>query len=196
MSNNYAINLKGIFFNAFNAVGAKHNQYTLKDIAELETHGCRVSSISANIAEQMGCSSDMIADARLCGLFHDIGKFYIEPSILNKRDDLTDAEFAQIKEHVIYSKKTMEKMGLFEYADIVLFHHERIDGSGYFGLKSNQIPLISKIVGLADVYDALSSDRAYRKACKKETVLNIIHHEKHKFDEDIYRAFMKLYGAK
>lgn len=189
MNSEYAINLKSMFYDAFEEANKKSYKYTWKDISEIQMHGYRVSEISGKIAMKMGLSKMDIEAVRICGNFHDIGKFQIDPYILNKRDSLTTDEFAIIKNHAIYSQEIMLRKGKFEYSSIVLFHHERMDGSGYYGLKNDEIPLISKIIAVADIYDALNNDRAYRRAYKRETALKIIEQEKHKYDADVYKAF-------
>lgn len=178
-----------MFYDAFEEANKKSYKYTWKDISEIQMHGYRVSEISGKIAMKMGLSKMDIEAVRICGNFHDIGKFQIDPYILNKRDSLTTDEFAIIKNHAIYSQEIMLRKGKFEYSSIVLFHHERMDGSGYYGLKNDEIPLISKIIAVADIYDALNNDRAYRRAYKRETALKIIEQEKHKYDADVYKAF-------
>ncbi len=191
MNSEYAANFKGIFYDAFEA-NKNLYKYTWKEISEIQMHGYRVSEISGKIAMKMGLCKEDIEAARICGNFHDVGKFCINPEILSKRDKLTAPEFAIIKNHAIYSQEIMLRKGQFEYSSIVLFHHEKMDGSGYYRLAGEEIPLVSRIIVLADVYDALRNDRAYRKAYKKDTVLKIIEQEKHKYDENVYKAFIEI----
>lgn len=187
------MNLKSVFYDAFEEANKKSYKFTWKEISEIQMHGYRVSEISGEIAVKMRLNKKDIEAARICGNFHDIGKFQIDPEILSKRDKLTAREFAIIKNHAVYSQEIMLRKGQFEYSSIVLFHHEKMDGSGYYGLAGEEIPLVSRIIALADVYDALRNDRAYRKAYKKDTVLKIIEQEKHKYDENVYKAFIELY---
>lgn len=188
MNSEYAANLKGIFYDAFEA-NSNLYKYTWKEINEIQMHGYRVADLSKKIAMKIGLIEKDVETARICGLFHDIGKFCINPELLNKKERLTVREFTIIQNHAIYSQEIMIREGFFKYSHIVLYHHEKIDGSGYYGLAEEEIPFISKIIALADVYDALNSDRAYRKAYRKETALKIIEQEKHKYDKDVYRAF-------
>lgn len=194
LNGEYALGLKNTFNEIFIRESKKFFKPTWEEIHEIEMHGYRVSEMSEKIAMKMGLSKNDIKAAKICGFFHDIGKFYIDPSILNKKEALTHEEFSIVKSHVLYSKEIMLQKGYYEYSDIVLYHHEKEDGSGYFGLKGNEIPYISKIIALADVYDALMNDRSYRKAYEKETVLEILEREKNKYDNDIYNAFFELYG--
>lgn len=190
MKSEYAINLKGAFYKVFEAANKNPYKYTWKEISELQMHGYRVSDISEKIAYRMRLGKKDIEAVRICGNLHDIGKFQINPMILNKKEDLTAEEFSIIKNHTIHSQEIVLSMGYLEYSGIVMLHHERADGSGYYGYKGDEIPLVSRIIGLADVYDALCNDRAYRKAYKKETALEIIEQEKHKYDKEVYKAFI------
>lgn len=195
MDSNIIAYAKDKFYEIFDLTDALNNMFSWVEIDEIKMHGYRVSKAASNIAEIMGLGKEEIEKAKICGLLHDIGKFFINPDILNKKTELTQDEYSIIKKHVVHSKNYMIKKGYHEYADIVLYHHERIDGSGYYGLAGKEIPLISKIIALADVYDALNSNRAYRKAYKRDIALKIIEQEKHKFDIDIYKAFSELYGT-
>ena len=194
MDSNIKAYAKDKFYEVFDMTETLNRMFNWKEIDEIKMHGYRVSKISSNIAKKMGLSKLEIETAQICGLLHDIGKFFISPDILNKRTDLTKEEFLIIKKHVIYSKDYMIKKGYHEYSDIVLYHHEREDGSGYYGLTGDKIPLVSKIIALSDVYDALNSNRTYRKAYKRETALQIIVQEKLKYDKDVYKAFNDLIG--
>lgn len=173
----------------FESTNANAFRYDWNEIVEFQMHGHRVSVISSKIAKIMGLDERDIEIARVCAYFHDMGKICVDPVILNKKEALTEREFAVIKNHTIYSQEIMIRKGYFEYSDIVLYHHEKIDGSGYYGLAGKEIPLISRIITLADVYDALCSDRVYRKAYKKDMALKIIEQEKYKYDKDAYKAF-------
>jgi len=194
LNGGYVLDLKGTYYEVFKIANSNSFKFTWEEINEIQLHGYRVSEISEKIAKELGLSKKDIKAAKICGLYHDIGKFCINPLILNKKERLNSEEFDIIKSHVIYSQEIMIKKGYYEYSNIVLYHHERLDGSGYYSLKEDQIPYVSKIIAIADVYDALSNDRSYRKAYKKETVLKILDQQKHKFDKDIYKAFTKLYG--
>jgi response regulator RpfG family c-di-GMP phosphodiesterase len=140
-----------------------------------------------------------ITDLTKSAPLHDIGKVAIPDSILKKPGKLTPDEFEIIKKHCEYGTKVLkmadEKLDFRSFLkiaiQIVSTHHERWDGSGYpFGLKGESIPLSGRIMALADVYDALRSDRCYKKACSHEETTRIISLEKGEhFDPEIVDAF-------
>ena len=101
----------------------------------------------------------------LASLFHDIGKFFIPDEILNKPSKLSDEELNYIKMHSTYSSELLKGKFIEDISQIVEQHHERLDGSGYpKGLKGNQIRIEARIIGVADSYDAMTTNRAYRSA--------------------------------
>ncbi len=129
-------------------------------------HGQRVQHYSVRICEQMGLSEDIIADLQIASLFHDIGKLNVPDELLNKAGNLTQEEFDCIRKHPADSGILLE--GRFDNSrvcEIATQHHEWIDGTGYpLGLTEDQIVLEAKIIAVADSYDAMTSDRAYRRA--------------------------------
>ncbi|HHZ01147.1 MAG TPA: HD domain-containing protein [Sedimentibacter sp.] len=129
-------------------------------------HSNRVQNLSVKIAEKLGLSSEINYTIALASLFHDIGKFFIPNEILNKPAKLSEEEFNYIKMHSYYSYDLLKgKFTDDDIAQIVEQHHERLDGSGYpKGLKGDEIRIEARIIGVADSYDAMTSDRAYRKA--------------------------------
>ncbi|WP_191562478.1 HD-GYP domain-containing protein [Metabacillus idriensis] len=126
-------------------------------------HSMRVQEYSIKIAKELGLNKERLENLHIASLLHDIGKIHVEASILNKPDKLTDDEFAIIKKHPIDGAEILKhQKGVH---DIVLQHHEKLDGSGYpYGLKSEEILLESKIVTVSDTYDAMTQDRVYRNA--------------------------------
>lgn len=135
-----------------------------KDVYTHE-HGNRVQHYAVQIADELGLSSEINFTLALASLFHDIGKCFIPDEILNKVSKLSDGEFNYIKKHPTYSSELLESKFINDIAIIVEQHHERIDGTGYpKGLKSAEIRIEAKIIAVADSYDAMTSDRAYRKA--------------------------------
>ncbi len=129
-----------------------------------EQHSHRVSELCVKMGMVMGFSSDDIQELKTVGLLHDIGKIGIEESILNKPGRLTDDEMAEIRKHPEIGYRILSSVNnMAEMANYVLWHHERIDGKGYpRGLKGMDIPLQSRIIGIADTYDAMTSYRSYR----------------------------------
>ncbi|MDP4160507.1 MAG: diguanylate cyclase [Bacillota bacterium] len=157
-----------------------------------EQHSERVSAISRAIGVAMGLSETENNKLKALGLLHDIGKIAIEESVLNKPEKLTDSEWIEIKRHPDIGFRILKSSPeMSELAEYVLAHHERFDGSGYpRGLKTEEIPLLSRIVSVADSYDAMTSDRAYRKALDKRTALHeLVKNKGRQFDPQIVDVF-------
>lgn len=112
-------------------------------------------------------------------LLHDVGKIGIRDNVLKKEGKLTPEEFGHIREHPVRSHKVVQEVPqLLQALDGILHHHERYDGSGYpSGLKGEQIPLQARIIQIADVFDALTSNRSYRKAFDWQRALEILQEE-------------------
>lgn len=127
-------------------------------------HSARVGNLSAIIARELGLIPDIQSALRLAGLVHDIGKIGVPKAYLQKAGKLTDAEMAEIRRHPGLSYEIVSEVpGLIHIAQIVLHHHERLDGRGYpAGLTGDEIPLGSRILCVADSFDAMVTDRAYR----------------------------------
>lgn len=157
-------------------------------------HGNRVQDYSVKIADKLGLSSEINYTIALASLFHDVGKCFIPDEILNKTSRLTDNEFNYIKKHSTYSSELLEGKFATDIAKIVEQHHERLDGSGYpKGLKGDEICIEAKIIAVADSYDAMTTDRAYRKAMMAETAINEIKSLVNKFyDINVVEAFEKV----
>lgn len=157
-------------------------------------HSNRVAHISMAIAREMGLDTKDIELSHFAGHLHDIGKIGIPDSILMKTDKLTTEEYEIIKNHSEYGYKILEKVSsLKEMATIVRHHHERWDGKGYpSGISGEEIPIISRIISVADAFDAMTSNRSYRKPMAYEEAL--IQLEKGKwtqFDGEIVEIFLK-----
>jgi len=143
-------------------------------------HSDSVAKFSANLASHLELSKSDIERAYIGGLLHDIGKIGIPDAILNKPGSLTDEEYAIIKEHSYKGFEITQPVdALINISDIVIYHHERFDGTGYpFGLSGEKIPLLARIATLADAFDAMTSDRPYRKGMPAEKALAIIEQNK------------------
>jgi putative nucleotidyltransferase with HDIG domain len=139
-------------------------------------HSHRVSAYSEALARDFGLPQEQIDDIRIGALLHDIGKIGVPDEILGKHERLTNEEFDLMKQHPTIGRKVLEQVVQFEkYLDAVELHHENLDGTGYpRGLKGEQIPLSARIVKVADVYDALSTDRPYRKRMAPDKVHEVL----------------------
>jgi putative two-component system response regulator len=160
-------------------------------------HVRRIALLSARLAEAAGWSSAQLDDLALAAPMHDIGKIGVPDEVLRKRGPLTSSEFDIIKAHTTIggeilgnSEHTMLRMA----RDIALCHHEMWDGRGYpHGMAGEQIPEAARIVALVDVYDALGSDRIYRKATPPEQIMPILSRGRGShFDPRIFDLFVTL----
>jgi len=138
-----------------------------------EQHSRRVSMLCEKMGLALGMNEDKTKELKAVGLLHDIGKIGIDEQILNKQGKLTNKEWEEIKKHPEIGYRILSTVNeLSEMAEFVLAHHERWDGKGYpKGLRGEEIPLESRIIGLADAYDAMISERSYRKALTKEEAI-------------------------
>ncbi|MFN8007773.1 MAG: HD-GYP domain-containing protein [Terriglobia bacterium] len=158
-------------------------------------HSSRVSFYSTAIAQAMGLSPEQIQTIDIGARLHDIGKIGVPDALLQKPGRLTDEEFAKIKLHPQIGKKILERVGRFQdYLPIVELHHEDFNGKGYpYGLSGEQIPLDARIVHVADVYDAITSDRAYRKAMSTQRVVDLMRNGSGtQFDPKVVEIFLGL----
>jgi len=139
-------------------------------------HCHRVGSISLALGNALGFSKERLSILEGGALLHDIGKIGISEQILNKDSHLTKEEYSIIKMHPVFGERIVAHIDLFQpYRPIIRSHHERMDGKGYpDGLKGKEIPLDAAIVTLADAFDAMTSDRAYRSALPAEIAVEEI----------------------
>lgn len=130
----------------------------------LRGHSARVADLSATIAAHLGLSDDAVEQVRLAGRLHDIGKIGTRESVLNKQGPLSSEEYDHIKQHVIVGSQVLAPLRhLGPVMGGVRSHHERWDGAGYpDGLRGEEIPIVARIIGAAEVYDALSTARPYQ----------------------------------
>ncbi len=165
-----------------------------KNEKEME-HSKRVSGICVKIATELGFAKDDINRLRTAGLMHDIGKIGIDEKILNSDHSLDNEEWVQIKKHPeIGSRILSSSTEFFEISVDVLQHHERWDGKGYpNGLNGEEISVKARIIALADTYDAMMSDRAYRKTfTRKQAIDEITRCSGTQFDPKIVQVFLKM----
>lgn len=139
----------------------------------LRGHSARVADLGATIAAQMGLADDEIEQIRLAGRLHDIGKIGTREDIMNKHGPLNPEEYEHIKQHVVIGSQILTPLEhLGPVIDIVRSHHERWDGSGYpDGRAAEDIPLGGRIIGAAEVWDALSTSRPYQEKLTPEQAL-------------------------
>ncbi len=171
------------------------NMLRLRD-NETEEHSRRVLELSEKMGIALGIQGDDLKYLRWGAVLHDIGKIAIPDRILNKPGPLTDEERAIIQEHVVYAYKLLAPLNLpSAVADIPLYHHEKWDGTGYpEGLKENEIPVAARIFAIVDVWDALTSDRPYRKAWSVEKTIAYLTEQKGKhFDPQLVGVFLETY---
>ncbi|MBO6239309.1 MAG: HD domain-containing protein [Butyrivibrio sp.] len=139
-------------------------------------HSRRVAMYAAEIAKRMGLSEDEIQNIYYAGLLHDAGKISVPDAVLNKPGKLSDEERKAIQNHTVAGGKMLLQLSsLRGVRETALYHHERYDGTGYpDGLKGDIIPLYARIVGVADSYDAMSSNRVYRRHLNKDEIIEEI----------------------
>lgn len=172
---------------------------------ETENHTLRVVEMSLRLAEKMGIKNEDLIHIKRGALLHDIGKMGVPDSILHKPGPLTDEEWVIMRQHPQFAYEMLSQISYLHRAlDIPSCHHEKWDGSGYpRGLKGEQIPLAARLFAVVDVWDALRSDRPYRKAWADDRVMDYIKEESGKhFDPAVVTAFLELlssieqYGSK
>jgi polar amino acid transport system substrate-binding protein len=128
-------------------------------------HSTRVSRVALALADAAGLDGPDVALATIGGLLHDVGKVAVPMPILAKRGPLDDVEYDQVKRHPAASGALVVRADLGHLADLLRHHHERWDGRGYpDGLAGSKIPLVSRVLAIADAYDAMLADRPYRLA--------------------------------
>lgn len=155
-------------------------------------HSAAVAAYSRDIAERLGLPIDTQRLVHLCGLVHDIGKIGLPAGLLEKEGPLTLDERRQMQEHPIIGEHILSKVDTYsEIAQVVRHHHERVDGCGYpDGLSHDDIPLLSRIIAVADAYDAMTSDRPYREAMPSRVArLRLAQAVESQFDTSVVAAF-------
>ncbi len=155
----------------------------------------RVSKYAELMASELGLSRDEIETIKYGCVLHDVGKIGINVDLINKPSKLTPQEYEKIKKHPHMGVQIIKGIKFLERArDIILHHQERYDGKGYpHGLKGEGIPISARIVGVADAYDAMSSDRPYREKLNKNEIISRIKKESGKqFDPKVVDAFLKI----
>ncbi len=156
-------------------------------------HSERVMTYAVGIARTLKLSPESVRRIRYAAILHDIGKIGISDSIICKPSSLTDIEYAEIKRHTEIGYDIVNSGSFFaEIRDLIKYHHEKLDGSGYYAKHRGDYPWEAMIISLADIYDALTSDRPYREAFPREKALETLKEVIGiSFDDRIYDAFTK-----
>jgi len=143
------------------------------------SHSGRVAKFSVMLGKRIGLSAQQLKLLKQGALMHDLGKIGISDTLLNKPDELSDEEYELMKNHPVMTATIMRPLKRFkEFAEIAAWHHERWDGEGYpDGLRGEEIPLLARIVAIADTWDAMTGDRVYRKGMTVETAVSFLEQE-------------------
>jgi putative nucleotidyltransferase with HDIG domain len=160
-----------------------------------QQHSRRVAEVSVMIGKELGCTDEELDVLQFAGHLHDIGKIGIRDDILMKPGQLNDEEYEKIKEHPTIGADIVSQLGLWiKEQDIIRHHHEFYNGKGYpRGARGDEIPWLARILSVADAFDAMASDRAYRRKMTKEKVMNIINQESGKqFDPKVVAGFLRI----
>lgn len=157
-------------------------------------HSIRVANFSMTLADALDLVLQEKENLYISGLFHDIGKAFLRQDILNKPGALTVQERKHIETHPVLSYKEALNVGFSNViSKNILYHHENFDGTGYPShIKGDRIPLGARIIKLTDTFDALTSDRPYRKALAAPEALQIMERQKQHYDPELYFLFTQL----
>jgi cyclic di-GMP phosphodiesterase len=159
-------------------------------------HCERLAEMSSRLGEKLNLSEEHVTALRRAGIVHDVGKVVVPDAILLKPGPLSDQEMEVVKKHPVVGETICAPLKIFRpVLPIIRHHHERYDGSGYPDhLHAGEIPLTARVLQLADVYDALTTDRPYRKADKPEIALDVMSNEAKRgwWDRDLFDAFREM----
>ena len=160
-----------------------------------KVHSDRVSALAYELGKSAGLDESRLNMIKTAAVLHDIGKINIPLTILDKPDKLLDEEYSQIKNHALIGYRILASVKEYQdIAEIVLSHHERVDGMGYpQGIVKDQIPIESRIITICDTYDAMTHDRPYRKALsKEEAIQELIDFSNRQFDAELVKKFIPI----
>ena len=190
MYNNKVIERQSMLASIIDTTLYKH----VEKNANRGTHSNRVSQLCRYLGMALELSDIDIYKLEVSGLFHDIGKIAIQDYILNKKGPLTVQEWNEIMRHPEIGYWILStSLEMSDIANYVLYHHERYDGSGYpKGLKREEIPLLSRIIAIADSYDAMTNQRSYKETLDQDMAVNeLIINKGKQFDPDIVDVFIE-----
>lgn len=179
------VNLKAIFTSLVTALDLSDN-YT-------RGHSDRVGSLATAIGIELELTTRELQILQDASVLHDIGKIGIRKDVLNKPGKLTADEFTEVKQHVIFGHNILKPLDIPELLDITLYHHERIDGKGYPEGRSDY-PILVRVLQIADIWDALTSDRPYRAAMSPAEARRLMNSQENRFglDAGILEEFLRL----
>lgn len=176
-------------------VGDTINEYLSEDFETGLVHAMCVSDLAARLARELKLSEEEIREVALAGMVHDIGKLKISAYIYGRKEDTMQIEETRyIRRHAQLGEQILRDEGFSKnICDMVLYHHENYDGSGYpFNLQGEEIPLGARILRVCDVFAALISDRPYRKAFDIDTAIRLLIDEVKNFDMKVFLAFQSV----
>jgi cyclic di-GMP phosphodiesterase len=165
----------------------------------LRGHSARVADLSANIATELGLPEDEVDRVRMAGRLHDLGKIGTRDAVVNKEGPLTADEFEHVKQHVIIGAQILAPLvHLGDVVAMVKTHHERFDGTGYpDGLRGDEVPLGGRIIGAAEVYDALTTSRPYQeKMSPEQAVERMADLSGTVLDPKVFEALVRIVGRR
>ena len=165
---------------------------------ETKGHADRVTNNAVGLAEALGIDEEELKFIKWGSLLHDIGKMGVPDSILLKPGKLSEEEWVLMRQHPIYAYNTLSGIDFLKKSlDIPYAHHEKWDGTGYpRGLTGEEIPLPARIFAIVDVWDALTSDRPYRKAwSEKKAIAHLQEQAGKHFDPEVVKAFLKIHST-
>jgi putative nucleotidyltransferase with HDIG domain len=186
---------ENIYQNLFSTLYAFVNALEARD-PYTQQHSERVARLAIQLGREMQCTPEELDILHFSGHLHDIGKIGIRDCILLKSSGLTAEEYEKIKEHPQIGANIVGQLGLWDREkDIIRYHHEHFDGTGYpDGLKGEAIPFLSRLLAVADVFDAMASGRAYRKKIDEALVLEAMRARAGThFDPDVIQTLVQLY---
>lgn len=181
--------------NAYTGVLAILSKFIETVDADTEAHSVRVSAWSVQIARQLKLSPGIIEETRIASLLHDVGKIDISVGILRKAASLSDEEQEVVRGHAESGAAMLKPVGgmLSNIADAIEAHHEKFDGTGYNGIAGQDIPLVARIIAVADAFDAMVSDRSYRKGISVfKATDNITSSSGTHFDPQMVKALQRI----